>query len=114
MRVKWFCCAFKVGFLQLIYKATLIFKSNLELALSTILKRKRIIRVKACSGGVQMFKNMGLLILFDMFLNPSFQMTASFANIGRTTDSNSIPLYTSILGKISNDEELVFYMKNNF
>ena len=37
-RAKWFCCAFKLGFLQLICKASLIFKSNLELALSIILK----------------------------------------------------------------------------
>ena len=38
VRAKWFCCAFKLGFLQLICKASLIFKSNLELALSIILK----------------------------------------------------------------------------
>ena len=37
-----------------------------------------------------MFKNMGLVILFDMFLNPSFKMTTSFANIARTTASTSI------------------------
>ena len=30
MRAKWFCCAFKLSFLQLIYKVSLIFKSNLE------------------------------------------------------------------------------------
>ena len=30
---KWFYCAFKLGFLQLICKASLIFKLNLELAL---------------------------------------------------------------------------------
>ena len=33
VRAKWFCCAFKSGFLQLICKASLVFKSNLELAL---------------------------------------------------------------------------------
>ena len=38
MRAKWFCCAFKLGFLRLIFKASLVFKSNLELALSIILK----------------------------------------------------------------------------
>ena len=32
VRTKWFCCAFKLGFLQLISRASLIFKSNLELA----------------------------------------------------------------------------------
>ena len=41
VRAKWFCWAFKLGFLQLICKASLIFKLNLELALST--KTKRII-----------------------------------------------------------------------
>ena len=42
MRAKWFCCAFKLGFLQLIRKASLIFKSNLELALSIILKQREL------------------------------------------------------------------------
>ena len=51
VRDKWFCCAFKLGFLQLICKASLIFKSNLELALSITLKQ-RIIWVKACCSGV--------------------------------------------------------------
>ena len=36
-----------------------------------------------------MFKNMRLVILFDMFLGPSFNMTTSFANIARTRDSTS-------------------------
>ena len=30
VRAKWFCCAFKLGFVQVICKASLIFKSNLE------------------------------------------------------------------------------------
>ena len=34
------CWAFKLGFFQLIRKASLIFKSNLELALSIILKQR--------------------------------------------------------------------------
>ena len=38
VRPKWFCCAFKLGFLHLICKASLIFKANLELALPIILK----------------------------------------------------------------------------
>ena len=33
IRGKWFCCTFKLGFVQLICKTSLIFKSNLELAL---------------------------------------------------------------------------------
>ena len=39
---KWFCRVFKLGFLQLICKASLIFKSNLELALSIILKEREL------------------------------------------------------------------------
>ena len=42
VRAKWFCCAFKLGFLQLICKASLIFKSNLELALWIILKGREL------------------------------------------------------------------------
>ena len=42
MRAKWFSCAFKLGFLLLICKASLIFKSNLELALSIILKQREL------------------------------------------------------------------------
>ena len=42
VRAKRFCCAFKLGFLQLICKASLIFKSNLELALSIILNQREL------------------------------------------------------------------------
>ena len=54
VRDKWFCWAFKLGFLQIICKASLIFKSNLELALSKEIcfKGKRIIWDKVCCGGV--------------------------------------------------------------
>ena len=38
---KWFC-AFKLDFLQLICKAPLIFKSNLELALSIVVKEREL------------------------------------------------------------------------
>ena len=40
-----------------------------------------------------MFKNMRLVILFDMILNPSFKMTTSFANIATTTASTSKFVY---------------------
>ena len=43
---KWFCYAFKLGFLQLICKASLILKSNLELALSIILKQRELYESK--------------------------------------------------------------------
>ena len=42
---------------------------------------------------VDMFKNMRLVILFDMSLNPSFKMTASFTNIAKTTASLSKFIY---------------------
>ena len=46
VRGKWFCCACKLGFLQLICKASLIFKLNLELALSIILKQRELYESK--------------------------------------------------------------------
>ena len=39
---KWFFCAFKLVFLELICKASLIYKSNLELALSIVLKHREL------------------------------------------------------------------------
>ena len=42
VRAKWFCCTFKLGFIQLICKASFIFKSNLELALLIILKQREL------------------------------------------------------------------------
>ena len=42
VRAKWFCCAFKLGFLQSICKVSLIFKLNLELALSIILNEREL------------------------------------------------------------------------
>ena len=39
-RAKWFFCGFNLGFLQLICRASLIFRSTLELALSIILKQR--------------------------------------------------------------------------
>ena len=46
VRAKWFCCAFKLGLLQLICKTSLIFKSNLELALLIILKQRELYESK--------------------------------------------------------------------
>ena len=45
VRAKQFCCAFKLGFLQLICQAFLIFTSIIS-------KREIIIQVKTCCGGV--------------------------------------------------------------
>ena len=46
LRAKWFCFPFKLGFLQLVCKASLIFKLSLELALSIILKEKELYESK--------------------------------------------------------------------
>ena len=46
VRAKWFCCALKLGFLQLICKASLILKSNLELAFSIILIQRGLYELK--------------------------------------------------------------------
>ena len=42
VRAKWFCSAFKLGFPQLLCKASLILKSNLESALSINLKQRKL------------------------------------------------------------------------
>ena len=46
VRAKWFCWSIKLGFPQLIWKASLIFKSNLELASSIISKEKELYESK--------------------------------------------------------------------
>ena len=42
VRAKLFCCAFKLGFPRLICRASLIFKSNVELPFSIILKQREL------------------------------------------------------------------------
>ena len=42
---------------------------------------------------MQMFKNMTLVILIDLFPNPSFKMETRFANVARTTASTSKYIY---------------------
>ena len=46
VRVKWFCCVLKLGFFQLICKASLNFKSSLKLALSVISKQRELYESK--------------------------------------------------------------------
>ena len=73
VRAKWFCCTFKVGFLQLICKDSLVFKSNLEVALSTLsitLKKKIYTSQSMLRLSVDVWKY-ETTILFDMFLNAS-------------------------------------------
>ena len=47
---KWFCWMFKLGFAQLICKASLIFNLNLELALSIILEERALHESKHNDG----------------------------------------------------------------
>ena len=90
IRDKWFCCAFKLGFLQLICKTSLIFKANLELTLSILLKERELHESK---HAVVDLKNIRLVILSDMLLNPSLKMMTSFANIARTAASTNKFMY---------------------
>ena len=54
-------CAFKLGFLQLICKVSLIFKSNLELALSIILKQRELYESKHVAVECRCLKTWDLL-----------------------------------------------------
>ena len=56
VRAKWFCCTFKSGCLQLICKTSLIFKSNLDLALSIILKQRELYESKDLTGECRCLK----------------------------------------------------------
>ena len=92
-KAKCFCCAFKLGFIQLICKASLIFKLNLELVLSIILKQNKLYGSKHVSEECRCLLNMRFVILYDMLLNPSFKMTTSFINIARTIANTSKFVY---------------------
>ena len=70
---KWFCCAFKLGSLQLICKASLIFKSNLDLSLSIVLKQRELSESKHVAVEYRCLKiwdhNILWLIQFSLFYN---------------------------------------------
>ena len=55
-----------------------------------------------------MFKNMRIVIIFDMFLSSSLKIMTSFTNVARTTASKDFSK------KISDNQELGLYMKNDF
>ena len=95
MRAKGYFCAFKLDFFQLICKVSLTFKSNLELALSIILKQREYVSQSMLRWSVDV-KNTILVIVYDMLVNPNFKMKTSFTNIFRTTGSTSkqVNLYT--------------------
>ena len=64
VRAKWFCCAFKLGLIQLICKASLIFKLNLELALSILLKQRELYESKHIAVECKCLKIWDLLSFF--------------------------------------------------
>ena len=61
VRAKWFCCAFKLSFLQIIYKASLNFQSNLELALSIIVKQRALYKSNQVAAECRCLKIWDLL-----------------------------------------------------
>ena len=63
VRAKWFCCAFTLGFLHLTCKAS-IFNSNLELALSIILKQRELYESRHVAVECRCLKIWDLLISF--------------------------------------------------
>ena len=82
---KWFFCAFKLDFSQLTCKASLVFKSSLESALSMIWKErvyksKHVVVECRCLKiwDLSYFSICSSIIVF-------FKMTTSFANVSRTT-----------------------------
>ena len=87
VRPEWFCCTFKLGFFDLTCKVSLIFKSNLQLALSIFLKQRELYESKHVAVECRCFKLWDLLSFFYMFLNHSFKMMTCFVNAARTTAS---------------------------
>ena len=74
-------------------KASLIFKSNLELVLPIILKESKLHESTHVAVECKMFKNIRLVTLFDMFLNPSFKMTTRFTNVARKKTQYTRKIY---------------------
>ena len=68
-RDKWFCWAFELGFLQLTWKASLIFISKLELALTTILKERELYESKYVVVECKCLKIWDLLSFLICFWN---------------------------------------------
>ena len=94
VRAKWFSCAFNFGFFQLIYKDSLIFKSNLELAWSVILKQRELYESKHVAMECKCLKMWDLLyFLISSSMQVLRKMKKSFTNIARTTASTSKFIY---------------------
>ena len=75
-RDKWLCCAFKLGFVQLICKGSLIFMLTLELALSIILIERELYKSKhvvvECRLNVLSIKHLIKLLLHENDVKKNF------------------------------------------
>ena len=80
-------------FVQLICKASLIFKSNLELALSIILKERELYESKHVVVECRCLKIWDLLSFLIGSSLLGFQITTSFANAARTTVNTNKFIY---------------------
>ena len=59
------------------------------------------------SQSMLLVTNMGLVILFDIFLNPRFKMATSFTSIARTTALAQVNLYNRKDFKLSGIGSLI-------
>ena len=82
--IKWFCCEFKLGFLHLICNSFFIFKSNLELALSIILKQRELYEPKHVAMECRCLKIWDLL---SFLICSSILLLKSSKNVATTTPS---------------------------
>ena len=64
VRAEWHSCVFKLGFPELICKASLIFRANLDLALSIILKERELYESKHVAVECRYLKIWDLLSFF--------------------------------------------------
>ena len=78
VRAKWFCYAFKLGFIQSICKESLIFKRNLELTLSTIWKERHLDELKCVVVECRCLKIWDVLssLIYSSFLVLNWQQVS--------------------------------------
>ena len=93
LRAIWYCCAFKLRFVQLIGKAVLIFKSILESALSIILKERELYESKHVAVECRCLKTWDLLsfLICSSILVLKWRHVSQ--NISRTIASTSKFIY---------------------
>ena len=96
VRALWFCCLVKLGFLQLICKASLFFNSNSELALLIVLKQRELYESKHAALECRFLKIWDLLSFLICSSILVFKST-SLANIARTTRKD---LKSSAIGSL--------------